>query len=188
MKGNKGSIKPVKRDTALLNEKLNSNNIDEVGIDENKRKIVLREFRATFHGVKNNNKIFNLKSNLTKNNKKFEKIKIVKKNIPDDNKKIEEVIRASDCLIKFKNKMTIPLLYNGENSRRQNSEGNIFNNTYNNIYSNNLNSSNISPINTQQINFYNEMDMLNPILSYSDIRNSRQINSDGLLNYLNITN
>ena len=191
LKGNKGSIKPIKRDTALLNEKLNSNNIDEFGIDENKRKILLREFRTTFHGVKNNNKnnkIFNLKSNLTKNNKKFEKIKFVKKNIPDDNKKIEEVIRASDSLIKFKNKMTIPLLYNGENSRRQNSEGNIFNNTYNNIYSNNLNSSNISPINTQQINFYNEMDMLNPILSYSDIRNSRQINSDGLLNYLNITN
>lgn len=186
LKGNKGSIKPIKRDTALLNEKLNSTNIDEVGIDENKRKILFREFRATFHGVKNNNKIFNLKSNLTKNNKKFEKIKIVKKNIPDDNKKIEEVIRASDSLIKFKNKMKIPLLYNGENSRRQNSEGNIFNNTYNNIYSNNLNSSN--PINTQQINFYNEMDMYNPILSYSDIRNSRQINSDGLLNYLNITN
>ena len=188
LKGNKGSIKPVKRDTALLNEKLNSNNIDEDGIDENKRKILLREFRTTFHGTKNNNKIFNLKSKLTKNNKKFEKIKIVKKNIPDDNKKIEEVIKASDSLIKFKNKTMIPLLYNEESSKRQNSEGNIFNNTYNNTHIKNLNSFNISPINTQQFNFYNQMDMFNPILSYSDIRNNRQINSDEFINYLNITN
>jgi len=189
LKGNKGSIKPIKRDTALLNEKLNSNNIDEDGIDEHKRKILLREFRTTFHGVKNglnnkNNSIFNLKSKITRNNKKFEKIKIVKKNIPDDYKKIEEVIRASDSMTKFNNKMKIPLIYNEENSRRQNSEGNIFNNTH----AKNLNSFNFPSLNTQQINFYNQMDMYNPILSYSDIRNNQQINSNELVNYLNITN
>ena len=150
----------------------------------------LREFRTIFHGVKKNdlnnknNKIFNLKSKSTKNNNKFEKIKIVKKNIPDDNKKIEEVIRASDSLIKFKNKTMIPLIYNEESSKRQNSESNIYSNTHNK----NLNSFSISPINTQQINFYNQMNMYNPILSYSDIRNNRQINSDEFINYLNITN
>ena len=174
MKGNAGSIKPVKRDTALLNEKLSSNNIDEDGIDENKRKILLREFRTTFHGFKINNK----------NSKKFEKIKIVKKNIPEDSKKIEEVIRASDSLIKFKNRMMIPLIYNEENSKRQNSESDIHNNTH----CKNLKSFNIYPTNTQQINFYNQMDMLNPIYSYSDIRNNKQTNSNEFINYLNITN
>ena len=49
LKKNNGVLKPIKRDTVLLNEKLSSDNIDEMGIDESKQKILLRQFRSTFH-------------------------------------------------------------------------------------------------------------------------------------------
>lgn len=49
LKKNNGVLKPRKRDTVLLNEKLNSDSIDEMGIDESKQKILLRQFRSTFH-------------------------------------------------------------------------------------------------------------------------------------------
>ena len=49
LKKNNGLLKPRKRDTVLLNEKLNSDSIDEMGIDESKQKILLRQFRSTFH-------------------------------------------------------------------------------------------------------------------------------------------
>ena len=62
-------------------------------------------------------------------------------------------------MTKFKNKVQIPLIYNEENSRRQNSEGNIFSNTH----AKNLSSFNFPPIDTQQIIFYNQMNMHNPI-------------------------
>ena len=49
LKKKNGVLKPRKRDTVLLNEKLNSDSIDEMGIDESKQKILLRQFRSTFH-------------------------------------------------------------------------------------------------------------------------------------------
>lgn len=52
------NLVPRKRDTALLNEKLNEENTDEVGIDENKKKILLREFKPNLkvNTLKNDNK------------------------------------------------------------------------------------------------------------------------------------
>ena len=44
---------PKKRDTLLLNEKLNEGNTDEIGIDESKKKILLREFKPNFHAQPN---------------------------------------------------------------------------------------------------------------------------------------
>ena len=52
------NLAPKKRDTALLNEKLNEENTDEVGIDENKKKILLREFKPNLkvNTLNNDNK------------------------------------------------------------------------------------------------------------------------------------
>ena len=48
-KMNKDIIKPQKRDTVLLNEKLESFNTDEFGIDESNKKILLREIKPSFN-------------------------------------------------------------------------------------------------------------------------------------------
>ena len=50
---------PKKRDTALLNEKLNSNNIDEGGLDEKNKKILLREFKPNLHNKINLDNFYN---------------------------------------------------------------------------------------------------------------------------------
>ena len=44
---------PKKRDTLLLNEKLNEGNTDEIGIDDSKKKILLRELKPNFHAHPN---------------------------------------------------------------------------------------------------------------------------------------
>ena len=51
------TLAPKKRDTEILNEKLNEGSTDEVGIDEYKKKILLREFK------------FNIQQGLSKLNK-----------------------------------------------------------------------------------------------------------------------
>ena len=45
----KNNIKPQKRDTVLLNEKLDNTNTDEVGIDESNKRILLRQLQPMFH-------------------------------------------------------------------------------------------------------------------------------------------
>ena len=50
-------IKPQKRDTVLLNEKLESFNTDETGIDESNKKILLRELKPSINLLNNENKI-----------------------------------------------------------------------------------------------------------------------------------
>ena len=51
----KDVIKPQKRDTVLLNEKLNSSNIDETGIEESNKKILLRQLNPSFKFIVNDN-------------------------------------------------------------------------------------------------------------------------------------
>ena len=50
---NKDMIKPQKRDTVLLNEKLESFNTDETGIDESNKKILLRELKPSINLLNN---------------------------------------------------------------------------------------------------------------------------------------
>ena len=88
LKKNNGLLKPIKRDTVLLNEKLNSDSIDEAGIDESKQRILLRQFRSTFHTdtineYKNEEqlKIINIELPIKK------KEKNEKKGFPEDSKR-----------------------------------------------------------------------------------------------------
>ena len=69
-------IKPQKRDTVLLNEKLESFNTDETGIDESNKKILLRELKPSINLLNNENKL--------KEEKKDEENKL------DEEKKVEE--------------------------------------------------------------------------------------------------
>ena len=55
-KMNKDMLKPQKRDTVLLNEKLESFNTDETGIDESNKKILLREIKPSINLLNNDNK------------------------------------------------------------------------------------------------------------------------------------
>ena len=55
-------IIPIKRDTALLNEKLNNMSIDEAGINENNKKYLLRKFMPNLLGSSIGCKDNNLKS------------------------------------------------------------------------------------------------------------------------------
>ena len=101
LKKNSGLLKPNKRDTVLLNEKLNSDSIDEVGIDETKQRILLRQFRSTFHtdtisaisDNKNENeneeqvKIKNIQLPIKKKEKNEKNEKNEKKGFPEDSKR-----------------------------------------------------------------------------------------------------
>ena len=88
LKKNNDLLKPKKRDTVLLNEKLNSDSIDEVGIDESKQRILLRQFKSTFHTDSTNEykneeqfKIINIELPIKK------KEKNEKKGFPEDSKR-----------------------------------------------------------------------------------------------------
>ena len=107
-------LSPNKRDTALLNEKLNSDNTEEKGIEESNKKILLREFKPNLHSmsieVQNKNHLSSDK--YTNNNKNFTKLEKVKKvsynrlfqtdstlkknKFPDDNTKYKYLNRSSD--------------------------------------------------------------------------------------------
>ena len=58
---NREILKPQKRDTVLLNEKLSSTDINETGIEENNRKILLREFKLKFNKNTTNPKNYKTK-------------------------------------------------------------------------------------------------------------------------------
>ena len=88
LKKNNDLLKPKKRDTVLLNEKLNSDSIDEVGIDESKQRILLRQFRSTFHTDAINDdkneeqfKIINIQLPIRKKEKSEKKV------FPEDSKR-----------------------------------------------------------------------------------------------------
>ena len=88
LKKNNDLLKPKKRDTVLLNEKLNSDSIDEEGIDESKQRILLRQFKSTFHTDSTNEykneeqfKIINIELPIKK------KEKNEKKGFPEDSKR-----------------------------------------------------------------------------------------------------
>ena len=52
-KMSKEILKPQKRDTVLLNEKLNSTTNDEAGIEESNKRILLRELKPSFNLISN---------------------------------------------------------------------------------------------------------------------------------------
>ena len=73
-KMSKEILKPQKRDTVLLNEKLNSTNIDETGIEESNKKILLRQFKPSFNiitKINNNSKNFKTTAKKRKYQAKF---------------------------------------------------------------------------------------------------------------------
>ena len=85
-KMNKDMIKPQKRDTVLLNEKLESFNTDETGIDESNKKILLRELKPSINLLNNENK----NKNLFKTEKKK-----VNPNICKSPERIKKVLKIS---------------------------------------------------------------------------------------------
>lgn len=112
LKTNNQIFVPKKRDTALLNEKLNSTNIDEGGLDEKNKKILLREFKPNLHKINLDNVNSNLKSIksekkiFSKPNKiekmKFNRIlstknvKYEKKNFPEDSKRKDNIPKTQE--------------------------------------------------------------------------------------------
>ena len=90
-------IVPKKRDTTLLNEKLNNMGTDEEGIEQNNKKILLREFKCNWRGKPIDYENNNLKSekiylNVFKEPEKIDNVKknhlnFVEKNFPEDSQK-----------------------------------------------------------------------------------------------------
>ena len=74
LKKNNQIFVPKKRDTALLNEKLNSTNIDEGGLEEKNKKILLREFKPNLH-IKTLDNIINNKNKMVGINTEIKKEK-----------------------------------------------------------------------------------------------------------------
>ena len=113
----------------MLNEKLNSESIDEGCIDESKKQILLREFKPSLHAVpidiKNmdKNKEIYKDNNKESSKKKFQKpekiekitfnkifnneVKYVKKNFPEDSKRNENPIRNLKRFNKYKDLLNL---------------------------------------------------------------------------------
>jgi hypothetical protein len=148
---------PRKRDTSLLDEKLNNDNSDETGIDENKKKILLREFKAILHAVnrENNNisKILNNpqinKGKIVKRNnkKKVEKLKIIKYNFPEDSRRDINAVN---------HKKLTSLYSEGKIRKERNSQSNCIKTKYGNVIFNN--------------------EMINPLLYFSESKRKRKLN------------
>ena len=148
---------PRKRDTSLLDEKLNNDNSEEEGIDERKKKILLREFKASLHIVnrenKNTIKISNnpqiYKGKIIKriNKKKVEKLKIIKYNFPEDSKRD----------INAENNKKLTSLYSERKIRKdKSSKKNCIKTKYGNVIFNN--------------------EMINPFLYFSESKRKRKLN------------
>ena len=97
-KMNREILKPQKRDTVLLNEKLSSTDINETGIEENNRKILLREFKLKFNKNTTNPKNYKTEEKIKYNYKKFNspKVRKVKKLNLDKELQIINSVEKSD--------------------------------------------------------------------------------------------
>ena len=97
-KMNREILKPQKRDTVLLNEKLSSTDINETGIEENNRKILLREFKLKFNKNTTNPKNYKTEKKIKYNYKKFNspKVRKVKKLNLDKELQIINSVEKSD--------------------------------------------------------------------------------------------
>ena len=150
-------LSPRKKDTSLLEEKLNSDSCDEVGIGESQKKILLREFKPTLHAVKreniNTSKISNNpqinKGKIIKriNKKKVEKLKIIKYNFPEDSKRNIN----SDSYQKMAS-----LYSEGKIKKGKSSKSNCIKTKYGNVIFNN--------------------EMINPLLFFSESKRKRKLN------------
>ena len=156
-KGKNDILSPRKKDTSLLDEKLNNDSCDEVGIGENQKKILLREFKPTLHAINkensNTSKISNNpqinKGKIIKriNKKKVEKLKIIKYNFPEDSKR--------DINSDSYQKMT-PLYSEGKIKKGKSSKSNCIKTKYGNVIFNN--------------------EMINPLLFFSESKRKRKLN------------
>ena len=104
---------PKKRDTALLNEKLNCTNIEEGGLDEKNKKILLREFKPSLHNKTTldnlNNNLNNINSDIKSEKKFFSKPNKIEKmtfnrilstknvkNSPEDSKRKNNIPKTQE--------------------------------------------------------------------------------------------
>ena len=69
-------LKPQKRDTVLLNEKLNSFNTDETGIEESNKRLLSRQIRPNINLIENNKTKNYITSQNSKNFKTAEKMRL----------------------------------------------------------------------------------------------------------------
>ena len=195
LKKNNQLIMPKKRDTALLNEKLNDNNTDEMGIDENKKQILLREFKLNKHSLsidfsnKNNNILTSQKTEKKKNffkpekiekltfNKIFEyNVKYEKKNFPEDNINVMKSQERNSKHKKF-------IQFENENYNKSEDKSPFKNkNEFNNVYS--------PQIKTSHINFGE--DCFNPLFYFTEARRNNINLTEGLdyntpnISYINL--
>ena len=181
LKKNNDFIKPKKRDTALLNEKLNSESIDEGCIDENKKKILLRELKPNLHveSIDRKNKDKSQKKNSTE--KKFKKpekiekitfnkifnneVKYVKKNFPEDSKRNKNLIRNQKRFNKYKDLLNL-------------------NDEYNIRIDDNYSKNNFFKMsNSPEIRHTNiSGDLFNPLFFFTDAKKHNNNISDGIIN------
>ena len=190
LKKNNQLLAPKKRDTALLNEILNEDNTDEMGIDENKKKILLREFKPNLDIISKEND--NKKEFTSEKKKTFVKpekiekltfnkifeynVKYEKKNSPEDNQYIAKTQLRNSTHRNF-------LQLNNENYNKNE------NKSLKDINSDQI----LSPeINTSNIN--NSEDCYNPLYHFLEARKQYNINlTDGIIlppnmDYLNFIN
>ena len=70
-------LKPQKRDTVLLNEKLsNTNNTDEVGIEESNKRLLSRQIKPNINLIENNKTKIFITNKKSKNFKTAEKMRL----------------------------------------------------------------------------------------------------------------
>ena len=100
-----------------MNEKLNSDSIDEVGIDERKQKILSRQFRSTFQ-TDTISDYKNGEQNKIITNIEFPGKKIEKKGFPEDSKRNENLLKTQGR--NYRRKKIEEPLNNDKNIRSEN--------------------------------------------------------------------
>ena len=86
-------LKPQKRDTVLLNEKLNSDNTDEFGIEESNKRLLSRQIKPNINWIGNNSTKNFITSKNSQNYKTAEKmrLKLPKFKSPENIKKVKKI-------------------------------------------------------------------------------------------------
>ena len=191
-KMNKDLLKPQKRDTVLLNEKLNNTNTNDNGIEESNKKILLRQFKSNFHlikkhtsnNIKNRSKNkFNFKTEkkTNSNNKKFKSpnnIQKVKKiNL---NKNLENLILLENSEKKsypednFRASLAIRTQARDYTDKRKKIFININDNLIQSEYRSMKNRNAISPLNikAEENNFFNNINDNSSPYYFTEARNS----------------
>ena len=180
-------ISPKKRDTALLNEKLDNMDTDEAGIDENNKKILMRELKPNMHVVSIDTENNNLQSakvnkysfikqeNIQKvnYNKLFNnEVNYIPKGFPQDSKIYEYLPRTQERKYKHRNYFEIKKDYNHQTENKSSKNKIAVNITKSPQFA------------TSYINYSNNI--YNPLYYFTESKKYNNYLSEGIINTSNV--